>query len=179
MVVFVIAHCRNLQNIAPHRATAAEALISISAVVILKTSDANYHFRVKNGRDYQNDWVAPAPDFSFKHQRQTSASNLIFKLQLQASSFKLQAASSFYLQNDSSFKLLHASSCKLLQASSWFKLQADSRFILLQASSFKLQASSCFKLQASSCFKFQAASSFKLLQALRHLETFTLHQRPN
>ena len=59
MVVFVIAHCRNLQNIAPHRATAAEALNSISAEVILKTSDANYHFRVKNGRDYQNDGVAP------------------------------------------------------------------------------------------------------------------------
>ena len=64
MVIFVIAHCRNLQNIAQHRATAAEALISISAVVILKTSDANYHFRVKNGRDFQNDWVAPAPGLS-------------------------------------------------------------------------------------------------------------------
>ena len=33
MVVFVMVHCRNRQNIAPHRATAAEALISISAVV--------------------------------------------------------------------------------------------------------------------------------------------------
>ena len=33
MVVFVIAHCRNLHNIAPRRATAAEALISPSAVV--------------------------------------------------------------------------------------------------------------------------------------------------
>ena len=148
MVVFVIAHCRNLQNIAPHRATAAEALISISAVVILKTSDANYHFRVKNGRDYQNDWVAPAPDFSFKHQRQTSASNLIFKLQLQASIFKL----------------LQASICKLLQASSYFKLKAVSCFKHQAALSFKLQAASSFKLlHASSCFKLQAASCFKLL----------------
>ena len=122
MVVFDIAHCRNLQNIAQHRATAAEALNSISAVVILKTSDANYHFRVKNGRDYQNDWVVPTPDFSFKHQRQTSASNLIFKLLLQASIFKLQAASSFNLQAASSFKQLQAtSSLKLLHASS-FKL---------------------------------------------------------
>ena len=33
MVVFVIAHCRNFHNIAPHRATAAEVLISPSAVV--------------------------------------------------------------------------------------------------------------------------------------------------
>ena len=33
MVVFVIAHCHNLQNIAQHRATAAEAIIFISAVV--------------------------------------------------------------------------------------------------------------------------------------------------
>ena len=33
MVVFVIAHCRNMHNIAPRGATAAEALISSSAVV--------------------------------------------------------------------------------------------------------------------------------------------------
>ena len=33
IVVFVIAHCRNLHNIASRRATAAEALISPSAVV--------------------------------------------------------------------------------------------------------------------------------------------------
>ena len=33
MVVFVIAHCRNKHDIAPHGATAAEALISSSAVV--------------------------------------------------------------------------------------------------------------------------------------------------
>ena len=33
MVVFIIAHCRNMHNIAPHGATAAEALISSSAVV--------------------------------------------------------------------------------------------------------------------------------------------------
>ena len=33
MVVFVIVHYRNMHNIAPHGATAAEALISSSAVV--------------------------------------------------------------------------------------------------------------------------------------------------
>ena len=33
IVVFVIAHCGNKHNIAPHGATAAEALISSSAVV--------------------------------------------------------------------------------------------------------------------------------------------------
>ena len=33
MVVFVIVHCRNLHHIAPHGVTAAEALISSSAVV--------------------------------------------------------------------------------------------------------------------------------------------------
>ena len=33
MVVFVIAHCRNIHNIAAHGVTAAEALISTSAVV--------------------------------------------------------------------------------------------------------------------------------------------------
>ena len=33
LVVFVIAHCHNLRNTAPHGVTAAEALISSSAVV--------------------------------------------------------------------------------------------------------------------------------------------------
>ena len=33
MVFFVIAHCRNINNIAPHGTTAAEALISSSATV--------------------------------------------------------------------------------------------------------------------------------------------------
>ena len=33
MVIFVIAHCHNVHNIASHGATAAEALISLSAVV--------------------------------------------------------------------------------------------------------------------------------------------------
>ena len=33
MVVFVIAHCSNIHIVAPHGATAAEALISSSAVV--------------------------------------------------------------------------------------------------------------------------------------------------
>ena len=33
MVVFVIVHCRTMQNIVPHGATAAEALIISSAVV--------------------------------------------------------------------------------------------------------------------------------------------------
>ena len=33
MVVFVIAHCRNMHDIAPHGVTAAEALITSSAVV--------------------------------------------------------------------------------------------------------------------------------------------------
>ena len=33
MVVFVIVHCRNTHDIAPHGVTAAEALISLSAVV--------------------------------------------------------------------------------------------------------------------------------------------------
>ena len=32
-VIFVIAQCRNMHDIAPHGATAAEALISSSAVV--------------------------------------------------------------------------------------------------------------------------------------------------
>ena len=33
IVVFVIAQCRNMHDIAPHEPTAAEALISSSAVV--------------------------------------------------------------------------------------------------------------------------------------------------
>ena len=33
IVIFVIVHCRNMQNIALHGTTAAEALISSSAVV--------------------------------------------------------------------------------------------------------------------------------------------------
>ena len=33
MVVFVFAHCRTMQNIVPHGATASEALIISSAVV--------------------------------------------------------------------------------------------------------------------------------------------------
>ena len=33
MVVFVIAQCRNMHDIAPHGATAAEALISFTTVV--------------------------------------------------------------------------------------------------------------------------------------------------
>ena len=33
MVVFVIAHCRNMRDTAPHGVTAAVALISSSAVV--------------------------------------------------------------------------------------------------------------------------------------------------
>ena len=33
MVVFVIEHCRNMHDIAPHGVTAAEALITSSAVV--------------------------------------------------------------------------------------------------------------------------------------------------
>ena len=30
-------------------------------LVVLQTSDAVYHFREKNGRGFQNGWVAPAP----------------------------------------------------------------------------------------------------------------------
>ena len=33
IVVFVIAQCRNMHDIAPHGVTAAEALITLSAVV--------------------------------------------------------------------------------------------------------------------------------------------------
>ena len=152
IVVFVIAHCRNLHNIAPHRATAAEALIphqQLFKKVILKTSDAIYYFRLKNGRDYQNGWVALAT-----YQLLSLWS---------CSCFKLQATSSFKLLQASSFKLQAASSFKLLQASSCFKLQATSSFKLLQASSFKLlYVSSSFKLQAASSLKLRKASSFKL-----------------
>ena len=51
MVVFVIAHCRTMQNIVPHGATAAEALIISSAVVKEGSSegDAIHYFRLKNG----------------------------------------------------------------------------------------------------------------------------------
>ena len=33
MIIFVIAHCRNMHDIAPHDVSAAEALITSSAVV--------------------------------------------------------------------------------------------------------------------------------------------------
>ena len=51
MVVFVIAHCRTMQNIVPHEATAAEALIISSAVVQEGSpeGDAIHYFRLKNG----------------------------------------------------------------------------------------------------------------------------------
>ena len=51
MVVFVIAHCRTMQNIVPHGATAAEALIISSAVVQEGSpeGDAIHYFRLKNG----------------------------------------------------------------------------------------------------------------------------------
>ena len=52
MVVFVIAHCRNIHNIAPHGVTAAELPFPHQLLlkkVVLKTSDAIYYFRVKNG----------------------------------------------------------------------------------------------------------------------------------
>ena len=51
MVIFVIAHCRTMQNIFPHGATAAEALI-ISSAVFQEGSpegDAIHYFRLKNG----------------------------------------------------------------------------------------------------------------------------------
>ena len=51
MVVFVIAHCRNMHGIASHGVTAAEALISSSAVVqegSLEDSWLYLFFRVKN-----------------------------------------------------------------------------------------------------------------------------------
>ena len=55
MVVFVIAHCRTMQNIVPHGATAAEALIISSAVVQEGSpeGDAIHYFRLKNGWDYK------------------------------------------------------------------------------------------------------------------------------
>ena len=51
MVVFVIAHLRTMQNIVPHGATAAEALIISSAVVQEGSpeGDAIHYFRLKNG----------------------------------------------------------------------------------------------------------------------------------
>ena len=51
IVVFIIAHCRTMQNIFPHGATAAEALI-ISSAVFQEGSpegDAIHYFRLKNG----------------------------------------------------------------------------------------------------------------------------------
>ena len=51
IVVFVNAHCRTMQNIFPHGATAAEALI-ISSAVFQEGSpegDAIHYFRLKNG----------------------------------------------------------------------------------------------------------------------------------
>ena len=51
MVVFVIAHCCDMHDIAPHGVTAAEALISSSAVVQEGSpeGDAIHYFRLKNG----------------------------------------------------------------------------------------------------------------------------------
>ena len=51
MVVFVIAHCHNMQNNVPHGVTAAEVSISSSAVVHEGNpeGDAIHYFRVKNG----------------------------------------------------------------------------------------------------------------------------------
>ena len=51
IVVFIIAHCRTMQYIFPHGATAAEALI-ISSAVFQEGSpegDAVHYFRLKNG----------------------------------------------------------------------------------------------------------------------------------
>ena len=63
LVVFVIVHCHNMQNIAPHGATAAEALISSSAVVqegSPKRCGCYSFSRVKNRWQFQNGLVAPA-----------------------------------------------------------------------------------------------------------------------
>ena len=57
MVVFVIAQCRKINYIAPHGATAAEALISSSAVVQEGSPKhcGYYSFsRVKNRWQFQN-----------------------------------------------------------------------------------------------------------------------------
>ena len=51
LVIFVIVHCRTMQNIVPHGATAAEALI-ISSAACQEGSpegDSIHHFRLKNG----------------------------------------------------------------------------------------------------------------------------------
>ena len=50
IVIFVIAHCHNMQNIVPHGATAAEALV-ISSVVFQEGPEGNaiHYFRLKNG----------------------------------------------------------------------------------------------------------------------------------
>ena len=52
-----------MQNIVPHGNTAAVVLIISSAVAPEGSSegDAIHYFRLKNGWDYQNAWVAPAP----------------------------------------------------------------------------------------------------------------------
>ena len=57
IVLFVIAHCRTMHNIAPHGATASEQTLSfphqlLFKKVVLNASDAAYYFRVKNGLDY-------------------------------------------------------------------------------------------------------------------------------
>ena len=51
IVIFVIAHCRNMQNIVPHGATAARAFIISSADVqdCSPEGDAIRYFRLKNG----------------------------------------------------------------------------------------------------------------------------------
>ena len=64
IVVFIIAHCRTMHDIAPHGATAAPQTFLfphqlLLMKVVLNTSDAAYYFRVKNGLDYQNGWVEP------------------------------------------------------------------------------------------------------------------------
>ena len=53
MVVFGIAHCRNMHNFAPHGSSHKLLFKKVD----LKTSDASNaicYFRVKNGSDYQN-----------------------------------------------------------------------------------------------------------------------------
>ena len=63
IIVVIFAHFLNMQNNAPHRTIAVEALNphqQLFKKVVLKTSDAIYYFRVKNGLDYQNGWVENA-----------------------------------------------------------------------------------------------------------------------
>ena len=55
MLVFVIAHCRNMHNIAPHGATAAEALITSSVVVIFGLTDQFIFVLQSKGKDILND----------------------------------------------------------------------------------------------------------------------------